>query len=519
MQKSRSGKMIKFEVNEGSLLRLVSLHEKAPSSFPKFGILVLTYNHAKLIEKTLSRIDERLMPLIQEIFVFDDRSPDDTYTVASKLVTNPRWHDKLSVFKNSSNLGYGGNQKVGYQYGIEKDLDYVLMLHGDGQYAPEYIADLFLKAIETSSELVFASRMMDKNQAISGGMPVYKYIGNKILTSFENFMLRTNMSEFHSGYRMYATSFLKKVPFHENTDDFYFDTEIIIQARHLGSSVEEVPIQAFYGDEECNVNGFSYALDVCKAVVLYRLHQLHFIRKSNYIVNRSFVHKKKTSPFSSHQMILHSIPSGAGRVLYIGKNENLLSDELLQKGYEVDLILDKETELVSHEEGLRVQRQNFQNLSLDYQREFDYVILGDVLPQTVDPEELVAKAHRILKKDGVLICSVPNIAIWLYRLSLLMGRFNYAPAGTLDYRNLRFFTKFSLLRVFKRQGLVIDTIKYTSLPFEVFFESSGKSFFLSLIDRLYYLKVKLWPSLFCYQFVTSVKVKSLVDEAASSVEK
>jgi 2-polyprenyl-3-methyl-5-hydroxy-6-metoxy-1,4-benzoquinol methylase len=360
--------------------------------------------------------------------------------------------------------------------------------------------------------------MMNKNQAISGGMPVYKYVGNKVLTSFENLILRTRMSEFHSGYRMYSTTFLNKVPFHENTDVFYFDTEIIIQARHLGSAIEEVPIQAFYGDEDCNVNGFAYALDVCKAVILYRLHQLHIIRKANYIVNRSYVHKKKTSAFSSHQIILNDIPEGTGRILYIGKNENLLSDELLQKGYSVDLVLDLDTELVSGEKGLSVERQNFQNLQLEYDRVFDYVILGDVLSQTANPEELVRQAHRILKLDGTLVCSVPNIAIWLYRLSLLIGRFNYGPAGTLDYRNLRFFTKFSLLRVFKRQGLVVDTVKYTSLPFEVFFESSGKSLILRLIDRLYYLKVKLWPSMFSYQFVTSVKVKSLVDEVTSSIK-
>ena len=266
---SRSGHQINFEVNSEKLERLKKLKGELGERFPKFGVFVLSYNAANHIESTLSRIDFSLNDLIEEIFIFDDNSPDDTFSVAQEVAKESPWKDKISVFKNSVNLRYGGNQKVGYQYAIDRGLDYAIMLHGDGQYAPEYIVDLMLPAVEEGRDVVFASRMMRKRDAIKGGMPLYKFIGNQVLTRFENIILGTKLTEFHSGYRMYSTRILKRMPIKMNTDDFHFDTEIIIQCRHLGAPIKEVPIQTFYGDEECNVNGFQYAFDVCKAVLLY----------------------------------------------------------------------------------------------------------------------------------------------------------------------------------------------------------------------------------------------------------
>src|SRR5690606_9300123 len=147
------------------------------------------------------------------------------------------------------------NQIRGYQYAIEKGYDIVALLHGDAQYAPEALPDL-LKPLEAGeADAVFGSRMMEKGQALKGGMPLYKYVGNKILTTFENAMLGMSLSEFHSGYRLYSCKALKKVPFHRNTHDFHFDTQIIIQFHAAGLRIVEVPIPTYYGDEICGVNG------------------------------------------------------------------------------------------------------------------------------------------------------------------------------------------------------------------------------------------------------------------------
>lgn len=506
---SRSGHQINFEVNSEKLERLKKLKDELGGRFPKFGVFVLSYNAANHIESTLSRIDFSLNDLIEEIFIFDDNSPDDTFSVAQEVAKESPWKDKISVFKNSVNLRYGGNQKVGYQYAIDRGLDYAIMLHGDGQYAPEYIVDLMLPAVEEGRDVVFASRMMRKRDAIKGGMPLYKFIGNQVLTRFENIILGTKLTEFHSGYRMYSTRILKRMPIKMNTDDFHFDTEIIIQCRHLGAPIKEVPIQTFYGDEECNVNGFQYAFDVCKAVLLYRAHQLHLIRKGSYIVNREFLYQRKLSPYGSHEKILRQIPKGEGKVLCIGDSDGLLYESLKSKGYEVVVADDRDQSATFIPKEFYYSVDLTKTAELPIKEKFDFVILADVLPRCRWPKEVLEKMKSHLKADGSLILTVPNIAIWIYRISLVIGRFNYATRGPLDGKNIRFFTKFSIQQILINAGYNVLGLEATGLPFEVVFSSSGRSRFLKVCDSLYYQVAKAWHKLFAYQFVVKAATTTI----------
>jgi glycosyltransferase involved in cell wall biosynthesis len=506
---SRSGHEIDFKVDEEKLSALLKYKKEMKQDFPRFGILVLSYNAANHIGSTLSRIDERLKEVIQEIFIFDDNSPDNTFDIAKEIAETSPWRDQLSVFKNPRNLRYGGNQKVGYEYAINKGLDYVVMLHGDGQYAPEFLVDLMLPAVEQMYDVVFASRMMRKKDALRGGMPLYKFIGNQVLTTFENIILGTKLTEFHSGYRMYSTKILKRMPIQMNTDDFHFDTEIIIQCRHLGAPIKEVPIQTFYGDEECNVDGFQYAFDVCKAVITYRLHQLHLIRKGSYIVNREFIYQRKFSPYSSHEMIINSIKDGTESVLLVGDSDGLLYESVKEKAKRVCVVDRRKlaNTLVPSEDYIE---QDFSRLKdLPFEREFDYVILCDLLPRVSEPSEVLKSLKRFLKAEGDLVVSVPNIAIWVYRLSLAIGRFNYASRGPMDSSHLRFFTKFSIGHTLTNSGFEVQNLKPTGLPFEIVFSSSGRSKLLKLVDRLYYLLAFSWHKLFAYQFVVTSKISSL----------
>jgi glycosyltransferase involved in cell wall biosynthesis len=168
---------------------------------------------------------------------------------------------------NPENQGYGGNQKLGYQYALNNGFDFVALLHGDGQYAPELLPALAEPLREGSADAVFGSRMLVDGAARRGGMPLYKFAGNLILTWFENRMLRTKLSEFHSGYRIYSTDALRKIPFERNTNDFHFDTEIIIQLVLANQRIRELPIPTYYGDEICHVNGFKYAFNVFLTVL------------------------------------------------------------------------------------------------------------------------------------------------------------------------------------------------------------------------------------------------------------
>ncbi|MBN2536990.1 glycosyltransferase family 2 protein, partial [candidate division WOR-3 bacterium] len=230
------------------------------------------YNAVTTLAKVLDRIPEGFRKRVAEVFVFDDSSKDDTYLLGMgyKAV---RGFENLNIFRNPKNLGYGGNQKRGYRYAIEQGHDIVALLHGDGQYAPEHLEELVAPIEQGEADAVFGSRMMVRGAARKGGMPLYKYVGNKVLTGIENRLLGMNLTEFHSGYRVYSTRALAAIPFEENTDDFHFDTEIIIQLHQHGLRIVEKPIPTFYGDEVCYVNGPKYAFNILRAVVRYRLHR------------------------------------------------------------------------------------------------------------------------------------------------------------------------------------------------------------------------------------------------------
>jgi glycosyltransferase involved in cell wall biosynthesis len=236
----------------------------------RIGILIVTYNALTTLARVLKRIPPSVWRNVEEVVVFDDASQDATFELAVGIKA-VRDIPKLKVIKHSRNLGYGGNQKAGYQYFIEKGFDVCVLLHGDGQYAPEFLVRMYEPLVKGEAEAVFGSRMMqDFGGPLKGGMPLYKYVGNRILTAYENWALGMNLTEFHSGYRAYSLHALSQVDFTHMTDDFHFDTEIIIKLHHQNCRIREVPIPTFYGDEICYVNGMKYAADVYRSVSRYR---------------------------------------------------------------------------------------------------------------------------------------------------------------------------------------------------------------------------------------------------------
>jgi hypothetical protein len=163
-------------------------------------------------------------------------------------------------------------------YAMERGLDIVVLLHGDGQYAPEVMQDLLTPLETGEAECVMGSRMMVKGAALRGNMPMYKYLGNKVLTWIENTLIGTRFTEFHSGYRAYSVPALQKIPLGRLTFNWHFDTQIIIQFVKNGFRIKEVPIPTYYGDEICHVNGIPYALHCMWEAVKYAA--LHRWKKS-----------------------------------------------------------------------------------------------------------------------------------------------------------------------------------------------------------------------------------------------
>lgn len=234
----------------------------------KILILVVAYNAEKTVKLLLDRIPNLLWKKVKEVLVADDSSSDKTFEVAQAYKKSTKKRN-LTVIRHERNKGYGGNQKWGYNYAIKKGYDIVVMVHGDAQYPPEYIEKLILPIEQNKADFVFGSRMAGK--PLQGGMPLYKFIGNIFLTTVENILIGTRLSEFHSGFRAYSTKALKKIPFRKNSDGFHFDSEIIFQLVGSKLTIAEIVIPTYYGDEKCNVKVIPYGLNVLKEVGKYKL--------------------------------------------------------------------------------------------------------------------------------------------------------------------------------------------------------------------------------------------------------
>ncbi|MBI3786090.1 MAG: glycosyltransferase family 2 protein [Deltaproteobacteria bacterium] len=253
-----------------------SLIERASSESPirvsdmKLAIYIPSYNHAATIPIVLDRIPEEIRRVAAEIFIVDDASPDNTYLVGLGYAAH-KGMANLRVYRNDRNCGYGGSQKFAYQYCIDNGFDLVVMLHGDAQYAPEKIPYLLEPFTRGEADMVFGSRMTGDPRA--GGMPLHRYLGNIFLTKVENWVLGWNLSEYHSGYRVYSCEALKRVPFQKCSDVFHFDSEVLVQFAMAGLRVVERTIPTYYGDEKCGVNVWRYGIDVLHTMAEYWLHK------------------------------------------------------------------------------------------------------------------------------------------------------------------------------------------------------------------------------------------------------
>lgn len=237
---------------------------------PRIGIFVIAYNAVRHLVQTIERIPASVQEKVAQIFVIDDASSDNTYYAALGYKLK-HGLDKLVVFRNLENQGYGGNQKVGYRYALEQEFDVVVMLHGDGQYAPEALPELLAPFEHEGADVVFGSRMKVPWRALQGGMPVYKFVGNRVLTAVQNRLTKLEISEFHSGYRLYSRRALQQIPFESFSNTWHFDTQILLSAHERGLKIVERPIPTYYGDEICHVNGVPYAVNCLVASTRYWL--------------------------------------------------------------------------------------------------------------------------------------------------------------------------------------------------------------------------------------------------------
>jgi glycosyltransferase involved in cell wall biosynthesis len=231
----------------------------------KIVVVMPALNAARTLRSTVSLIPREF---VDEIIVVDDASSDSTVEIAHELGVRLIWHPH--------NVGYGGNQKTCYLEALQRGADVVVMLHPDGQYEPTLIPKLVEPILEDQADLVLGSRLAEPGMALAGGMPRYKYVANRFLTTIENRVLSTELSELHTGYRAFSRRVLLTVPFLRNSLDFSFDSEILMQAVHFGFRIAEVPAPSRYFEDASTVSfkpatvyGFK-TLRVAGRLVLHR---------------------------------------------------------------------------------------------------------------------------------------------------------------------------------------------------------------------------------------------------------
>lgn len=470
----------------------------------RIGILVVAYNAASTLAAVLDRIPVDFRSRITKVLVGDDASPDSTHLVAlgyQQMATDL----PIEVIRHPENLGYGGNQKAGYQWAIENDLDIVVLLHGDGQYAPELLPEMVAPLERGEADAVFGSRMLDPGGARRGGMPRYKFLGNRILTKVENTMVGATLSEWHSGYRAYSVAALADVPFTDNDDGFNFDTQVIVQLIEAGKQIAEIPIPTYYGDEICHVNGLGYARDVTRDVARYRAHKMGF--GSGELAFASQPYDVKVAEGTSHDHILRWVGARReARVLDLGCSDGSVAERIRASGHHVTGV-----DLVAHD-GVKERVDTFVEADLEegvppeVGGPFDVIVATDVLEHVRRPEQVLDGARSLLAPGGSLIVSVPNFGHWYPRLRVGVGRFDYDRRGILDRDHVRFFTKRSVERLIDDGGFTVRRHVGTGLPLEVTDrggqgQGPGSGSLADVVSKVDRVAVAARPQLFAYQLL------------------
>lgn len=229
-------------------------------------VVLPAYNAAKTLSKTLAEVP---MDIVDEIILCDDNSTDDTIAVAKSLNIH-------HIISHQVNRGYGGNQKSLYDKAIATNADIVIMLHPDYQYTPKLITAMVSIISEGLYPVVFGSRILGGG-ALKGGMPLYKYIANRFLTSFQNILLGQKLSEYHTGYRAYSIDVLKAIDYNANSDDFIFDNQVIAQIFEKGFEIAEITCPTKYFEEASSINlsrSIKYGLGVLSVSIQYGLKRM-----------------------------------------------------------------------------------------------------------------------------------------------------------------------------------------------------------------------------------------------------
>lgn len=454
----------------------------------RIAIVVVAFKSQELLSRVLDRIPDAVWAQVDEVLVCQDLNSSST-----RLSYERDGVDKLHSLGSPEVPGYGSAQALAFQYAMEQGFDVVALLHGEGRYAPEALPALLEPVLAGRADAVFGSRMTKRGVSSKRGMPLYKFVGNRLLSTLENVVLAMDLTEFHSGYRAYKVNALQDIPFQKNTADLHFDTQIIIQLKAAQKRIVEVPIPTYDSDEIGRENGVRYVKDVVVSLVQYRAHELGLTHRPEYAIKPTY--KAKQSPLGSQSQLLELVPQNARRVLDLGCGEGAISRALIERGYHV-VSVDSRAPISPLPNF--VEADIGHGLPLEPNDRFDVIVLADVLEHLPQPERLLETAVARLSPEGRILVSLPNVVHWSVRASVLAGKFEYTNRGILDRTHLRFFTKRTATQLFDDAGLHIRSYRTTPVPWELVLPKPVQGVAESL-ERADHLLTRVRPDLFAYQ--------------------
>lgn len=451
----------------------------------------------------IASLPDAALDRLSEILVVHERSlawPAEFQAEMTRSCRVP-----LRFHRNPRDYAYGDARKAAFEYAIARDFTHVICLRAENRHPVDALPELLRDADSHPADLIIAAR---PNTAIEKS-------DRNLGTSLHERILKLGMRDYQSSFRIYPMEALRVLPFQLNADDRTFDTELLIQCRGLGIGIREIATAGGWNEWDHFGERLRGVYRSTIAAVGYRLHQLHVTRRGQYIIDHDIHYTLKYSSTGSHMQIIDSIKPNT-LVLDLGCSQGLLAQPLLEKSVKVTGVDVQPAANVAAELSEYFQRDLEEPCELPLGRIFDYVVVADVIEHVKNRTQLIRSARRYLKEGGRLIISTGNIALWFYRLSLVVGRFEYGPRGILDRTHVHLYTRDTFRREVERAGFHVLEERCTSLPFEVVFQSTGRSVWVQRFAGVYHLMARMWPELFAYQFILEAEIETLDDEATTA---